>query len=72
MNGDFLGRKLTDFTSHSISMALPANDVFILDAQDFFRFALAFFLLVKHWCGFLSSRPALDVAVYFIFLYVDH
>jgi hypothetical protein len=52
-------------------MALPANDVFILDAQDFFRFALAFFLLVKHWSGFLSSRPALDVAVYFIFLYVD-
>ena len=28
------------------------------------------FLLVKHWCGFLSSRPVLDVAVYFIVLYM--
>ena len=53
-------------------MALPANDVCILDAQDFFRFALANFLLVKHWCGFLSSRTVLDVAVHFIALYVSH
>ena len=30
----------------------------------------SFFWLVKHWCGFLSSRPVLDVAVYFIVLYM--
>jgi hypothetical protein len=57
MNGDFLGRKLTDFTSHSISMALPANDVFILDAQDFFRFALAFFCWWNTDVGFSLHVP---------------
>jgi hypothetical protein len=57
MNGDFLGRKLADFTSHSISIALPANDVFIVDAH-FFRFALANFFVGETlmWVSLFTSR----------------
>ena len=39
-------------------MALPANDVFILDAQDFLRFALVIFLVGETlmWVSLFTSR----------------
>ena len=53
-----LGPKFPDFTSRSISMALPASDVCILDAQDYFGFALANFFVGKTlmWVSLFMSR----------------
>ena len=72
MSGGFLGPKLSGFTSHGVVMAVPANDVCVLDAHDCFRFALANFFVGETLMCFFSSLPVLDVAVYFIRLCANH